>query len=202
MLINRRSLVLIALIATIGCGPQNPAPTTGAPSPPPPNNNVPSSTAKPSSTTTPKPEVKEKYKVEITAGKVSINGVEFPASPKVADLEKIFGKSSAGEVIRNAPVFWKSEGVKGLHTKSENDVISLSFHFAGFQVTGDPVFGSSFAGSVVIDGQKVTGKTDLKELQQSLKLEKSLGYTWSTKSGKLSITINAVKEVLDVTLEW
>ncbi len=182
--------VLAGLLAVAGCGKTADTPKAGDPKPVDPKPADP----KPAE---PKPvEEKDAFKVEIVNDKVSINGVAIPEKPDVADLEKAFGKSSGKNTTGyNNAIYWNDHGIKCLQDKNTMKIGNIGFYFNGYYDLDSSSSSKPFNGSFLLNGQKVTKATDVKELKKTLKLDGGRGFAWflnyEGKGGRTTVTLTA-----------
>jgi hypothetical protein len=178
-----RSAVLSAIMTWVLVGCTDKSTPTSAPEGPKPST-APAPTREPGPKTpadTPSGS-KEKPKVEIAKGRLSINGTAVPLFGELAGFERALGKPSGvsdGSPYRS--VYWKSLGIKGLQeTSGKQLVVSIAFHFQGYDDILRNETGGPFPGVVVLEGQPITKNTDLGPLVKKisgLKKDVALKYT-------------------------
>ena len=161
--------VLSAILTGIlvGCSGQgSPTPATDTSGP----NTDTSPNREPTPKTTPD-DSKKTMKVEITKGKLTINGTVVPLFGELAGFEKVLGKPSGtndGGFYR--VVYWKSLGIKGLQDKSGmQQLVTIEFHFQGYDDVLANEKGDPFSGVIMLEGEPITKNTDMNELGQKIK---------------------------------
>ena len=116
---------------------------------------------------------KNRMKVEISKGKVAIDGKELAIPADLAAVEKAFGKAS-GSVIdpvsdANRYVYWKDLGIVcSQSTKGKMQIQEVEFNLEPAYDLSAKARAKPFAGEIVVEGEaivKASGKDDAKKIK-------------------------------------
>ncbi len=149
---------------------------------------------------------KGKMQVEITKGKLKINGIVVPLRAELAGFEQALGKptrTSERGVYRG--VYWKELGISCLQDKTgKQDVISINFNFDGYWDFDESYKSKPFTGAIILESQPISKDTDPDELMKKVSILKKLDGVHLTiqYEDKTTILISTLlKGITEVTIE-
>jgi len=112
----------------------------------------------------------EPIKVDISKGKLTLNGTSVSMPTDLAALEKILGKlTRTRESGFNRNVYWTDLGIDCLQEKTGRQaIVQIAFNFEGFYDFDDGKWSKPFTGTVILEGQPASKTTDADELSSKI----------------------------------